>query len=317
MQTALTSWRKSREPRAFQVLFLIAGISAFAVLSKLFLSIFGRPLAGDNETSLPNLNGRDRRVHVRNSTQLSGSEILSRPFARRIIVSERTRLIYCPIPKAACSNWKYLIRKFEGFDDYRDLTKAHNPLFSGLRYLSDYSPAEVESLLVDPGYFKFAFVRDPYTRLLSCYMDKFQSNDVTFKKTEYRTFLAELYDWHYARYVNLDTEPPPSFAEFVDEIAKQNPLSMNDHWMPQTLLCGFGEMPYDFVGRMESLRTDATYVLQRLGRPDEHFPNQAEIGFPPSGATSNSSSDRYTLETMMKVRVIYDVDFNSQLGSRE
>lgn len=63
----------------------------------------------------------------------SGAEILSKPFAKRIIVSERHRFIYCPVPKVANSNWKYLIRKNEGFEDYDDLTKAHNANTSGLR----------------------------------------------------------------------------------------------------------------------------------------------------------------------------------------
>lgn len=266
----------------------------------------------------PEFQGRARRVFVRNSTHLNGFAILSRAFARRIIVSERARLMYCPIPKAACSNWKYLIRKFEGFDDFYDLSKAHDPLLSGLRYLSDYSAAEVERLLADPRYFKYAFVRDPYSRILSCYMDKFRNKDEKYRESEYRAFLAALYGWRTIRFLDTDREPPPSFTAFVDEVSKQSPGSMNDHWMPQTLLCGFGEMPYDFVGRLESLETDAKYVFHRIGRPDEHFPSQLEIGFPPSGANHKHVSDAlYTLETMFKVRVIYDIDFNSELGQNQ
>jgi Sulfotransferase family len=258
-----------------------------------------------------------RRVTVRNATSLSGTEILARPFARRIIVSEKSKLIFCPIPKAACSNWKYLIRKFEGCDDYFDMSKAHLPELTGLRYLTDYSPHEVQILLSDPSFFKFAFVRDPYMRAVSCYMDKFQSYNDAYMRTEYRKFLGQLYDWRYARSLDIyDPSSRPSFSAFVDELAKQDPMAMNEHWMPQTLLCGFGDMPYDFVGRMESLNEDVDYVFQKIGRPNETFPTHADIGFPPSstGSTRAVADDLYALETMIKIRVIYDVDFNSKLG---
>jgi hypothetical protein len=197
------------------------------------------------------------------------------------------------------------------------MSKAHLPELTGLRYLTDYSPHEVQILLSDPSFFKFAFVRDPYMRAVSCYMDKFQSYNDAYMRTEYRKFLGQLYDWRYARSLDIyDPSSRPSFSAFVDELAKQDPMAMNEHWMPQTLLCGFGDMPYDFVGRMESLNEDVDYVFQKIGRPNETFPTHADIGFPPSstGSTRAVADDLYALETMIKIRVIYDVDFNSKLG---
>lgn len=259
--------------------------------------------------------GAGRAVRVANTTHMSGEELLARPFAARIIVSEKSRLVYCPVPKAASSNWKFLIRKFEGLDDYDDMARAHLPATSGLRYLTDYSPREVESLVADPSFFKFAFVRDPYARAVSCYMDKFLNAADEYVQNEYRGFVAELYDWRFARSLDVDTAPRPSFVEFVDELAKQSPMAMNEHWRPQTLLCGFGEMPYDFIGRMDNLEADAAYVLERLSRQNEQFPSQKDIGFPSSGASDGKGDDFLTLETMTKLRIIYDVDFNSKLGS--
>lgn len=272
-------------------------------------SDFGLSSRDGNDLVLPDL-GLDHRIKISNDTMLTGSEILARPFARRIIVSERSRLIYCPIPKVASSSWKYMIRKFEGLDDYFELSKAHSPLTSGLRYLSDYSPNEVDALLKDPSFFKFVFVRDPYLRAASCYMDKFQNRHEAYTRKEYPLFLAELYDWRYVRSLNLDTAPRPSFAEFVDQLSMQNPMTMNEHWMPQTLLCGFGEMPFDFVGHLESLPGDAQHVLSRIGRHEEQFPSQTQIGFPSSGASDGGADEFFTLEAMAKLRLIYDVDFN-------
>lgn len=236
--------------------------------------------------------------------------ILSQPFAADVIVSEVNKLIYCPIPKAASSNWKYLIRKLEGFPDYADLLTAHNRNKSSLRYLTDYSPHEVKRLLTDKQYFKFAFVRNPYLRLLSCYMDKFRNLDRNYTTTEYIPFLADAFSWRYARSVDPQTDPRPSFRAFINAIYTADPGCMNHHWRPQTLLCGFGFIEYDFIGRMENLSADAHHVLAAIGHPQERFPTHHEINFPPSGASLELAQRLYSAEMMFKVRTLYAEDFH-------
>ncbi len=158
-------------------------------------------------------------------------------------------------------------------------------------------------------FFKFAFVRDPYRRALSAYMDKFRNTDPDYVRREYRVFLAALLGWRYARAVNVNIAPRPSFQDFVDVLFETPREDMNSHWMPQTMLCGFNEMRYDFVGRMEHLAVDAAFVFRALNRTDEHFPSHEEIGFPPSGASSSLAEKVYTPDLMRKVRLIYDEDF--------
>ncbi|GAB0490633.1 hypothetical protein MMPV_001870 [Pyropia vietnamensis] len=297
-------------------------------------------------------------------TPVPAGDITRRPWASRILVSERRKVLFCPIPKAANSNWKYLLRRLEGYGDYANLSKLHNPALSGLRYLSDYSAGEAATLLADPTYTKFVFVRDPYTRLLSAYMDKIASTQPAFVHAELRTFLAHLMDWRWvkARVASvsggsasppkaaaggagvaggagmagsgggggggggvtgvvggvghggsggIEAVPRPSFRAFVDELLKAPPAAMNAHWAPQTLLCGFGEMPYDFVGRFERLTDDAAALLARIGAPPGvTFPTQAEIGFPPSGAAA-VAGDYWSLDLMLKARLLYDVDFHT------
>ncbi|KAK1869273.1 hypothetical protein I4F81_011752 [Pyropia yezoensis] len=225
-------------------------------------------------------------------------------------------------------NWKYLLRRLEGYGGYANLSKLHSPALLGLRYLSDYSAGEAAELLADPAYTKFVLVRDPYTCLLSAYMDKIASTQPTFVHAELRAFLAHLMDWRWvkARVASvgggggagggalppdaaagvggavrvaevgggggsggdrngvggvavaaggvgrggsggIEAAPRPSFRAFVDELLKVPPAAMNPHWAPQSLLCGFGEMPYDFVGRFERLAADAATLLAHIGAP--------------------------------------------------
>lgn len=247
---------------------------------------------------------------TRSLSHASILRILSSPLASRIIVSEPSKVIFCPTPKAANTNWKYLLRKWANVPDYTDLHASHNPFHSSFRYLCDYSATEALHLLTSPQYFRFLFVRDPYVRLLSAYMDKFRNTNPEYLRSEYRLFLAQLYSWRVARSIDIFKEPRPSFTMFVDEIAKHKPSEMNAHWMPQSVFCGIGLIPYDFIGRMEHLQRDVKHVFDRLNKSQEHFPSGVELGFPPSGASTHLAEEMYTEDLKYKVRLIYQNDFH-------
>lgn len=120
-------------------------------------------------------------------------------------VSEKAKVMYCPVPKAANSNWKYLIRKYEGFEDYTDLAKAHDRSQSGLKYLQDFNADSLTALLNDPTILKFTFVRDPFSRTLSCYLNKFNSKEKDGE--EYKVYMAQLYGWVWVKEHDLVSEP--------------------------------------------------------------------------------------------------------------
>lgn len=65
---------------------------------------------------------------------------------RQGMVFEKYKAIYFPIPKVACSSIKVFLTDFAEFS-LDDLDKFKN-------------------------YFKFAFVRNPWDRLVSCYINK-------------------------------------------------------------------------------------------------------------------------------------------------
>lgn len=208
-------------------------------------------------------------------TGMSVEWMLRQSFASRIIVSESAKLLYCPISNAASSNWKHLIRKFEGIHDYTNLARSNSPEFSGLKYLTDYSEERVKEFLGDPNMFKFVFVKDPTVRAADTYINKIENS---MDRDEYRGFMQNLYNSTYAN-KELSKKPHPTFRQFVIQVAKQMPEHMDEHWRPQTRLCGFGALKYDFIGRMETLENDAAHVLNRLGRMTEKFPVQEQNTF--------------------------------------
>ncbi|CAH3022964.1 unnamed protein product [Porites evermanni] len=87
-----------------------------------------------------------------------------------IIVNDEYKVIFCYIPKVACSQWK---RVFLALDNRTDVDDVHdNKHYKFLLY--DYSDEDIKVRL--KSYFKFVFVREPLERLLSAYNNKFVNN---------------------------------------------------------------------------------------------------------------------------------------------
>ena len=107
---------------------------------------------------------------------------------------------------------------------------------------SDLTEAETQQV---PSLFRFAFVRNPYSRTLSAYLDKIargkrQPLELTRKSSR-----------------------PPSFEDFCVYL-EDGGLYENPHWAPQSSVLIFRPDDYDFIGRTESLGSDLNVVIKRL-----------------------------------------------------
>lgn len=98
-----------------------------------------------------------------------------------------------------------------------------------------------------PDLFVFAFVRDPLSRLASCYRSKIAANNLT------RGMAMEG--------LTADT----TFAEFVHHVATRNDRRCNIHYRPQAAILSMphGHRP-DFIGRFENLREDWAALTKML-----------------------------------------------------
>uniref|UniRef100_A0A3P9HLA7 Carbohydrate sulfotransferase n=1 Tax=Oryzias latipes TaxID=8090 RepID=A0A3P9HLA7_ORYLA len=93
-----------------------------------------------------------------------------------VIVDDKHGIIYCYIPKVACTNWKRTLIALNYSEPYPDpMSFEHNWVHDSERfqYLNDFPKAEREAKLKH--YTKFLFVRDPFVRLISAYRDKMQN----------------------------------------------------------------------------------------------------------------------------------------------
>jgi hypothetical protein len=200
--------------------------------------------------------------------------------------------MYVTVPKAACTTILTTLQWLEADGDESRLPddphdKRNSPLLGPLDDMRLFKKA-----MKTRCFLKFSFVRNPYTRILSCYLDKIAGHpDLK------RAYLPKL---------GLPPDGEFSFREFLELVGRQQPREMNVHWAPQSFLLSSDKVGYDFLGRVERLETDLARVLDMRDLPAPPVSRRAR-----SHATGAHKrlSDFYGPEEIALVREIYAEDF--------
>ena len=90
---------------------------------------------------------------------------------KNFVYLEKQGVVFGYVPKVACTNWKIALRRLQGFANYQDVEIAHDRERSGLRFLDPLDSKDIK-ILESPRIKKIAFVRNPYSRVLSAYLNK-------------------------------------------------------------------------------------------------------------------------------------------------
>ncbi len=239
------------------------------------------------------------------------------------IVVEKYKLVFFTIPKNACTTWKMLFRRINGVPQYQDQDHRrglpHDPARNGLRYLWHYSLEEANRIITSPEYTKAIFVREPKQRFLSAYLDKAVAlPDFLRRKCCRNTTATNRRELACSGQVHT----PVQFLDLIQECK-------DAHWVQQHYRMEDKYWPYiNFIGRHESIETDAKRLLEKIGAWEE---------FGKSGWGKNSqepifrkgtnqwqthttdSTEKYdmffTPELERKVEEFYATDYeNSKLG---
>nr|XP_057940620.1 carbohydrate sulfotransferase 11-like isoform X2 [Doryrhamphus excisus] len=207
--------------------------------------------------------------------------VLSPEDLKHLIVDDNHSLIYCYVPKVACTNWKRVLMVLTSDGRYTDplsipANEAH--IAGNLRALSEFSVPEINRRLRT--YLKFVFVREPFERLVSAYRNKFTRSYNTAFHKRYGTKIIRRHR----------TKPDPealekgndvSFQEFVRYLVDpqtQREEPFNEHWERVHSLCQPCLIHYDIVGKYETLEPDAQAVLSLAGVEDKlQFPTSGKI----------------------------------------
>lgn len=198
-----------------------------------------------------------------------------------ISISDKYKFIYFETPKVACSTIKTTLFKAEG-KEIKDIhLKKNYPLISPLKAKQNMS-------FYFDNYFSFAFVRNPYSRILSCYLDKIIGD-----QKERNIRLPKL---------GFKSTDVISFEEFL--LAVKSHLTEDIHWMPQTILLSSKKINLSFIGKIENFEEDFSFVLSSLNI-ETNIKN-----YRPHSVSADTKLKEYLNEkTISLIKEIYYDDF--------
>lgn len=194
--------------------------------------------------------------------------ITKQRFASQFFVDEDRKTIYCSIPKVACTSFKIYLRQIKNLSNPYDSWVVHDPSKSGLKELWwHYSERAAIKIITCPDFFKFTFVRNPFSRAVSVFLDKHVNGGPPYTRQHWnRKFFGQL-GFRASRF-SKNPGGLLSFGQFVDLVGgvmRRERETIEPHIAPQMDMCALNEIKYDFVGRFENLEEDAKKVMGIIG----------------------------------------------------
>lgn len=230
------------------------------------------------------------------------------------LVNEEREFIYGFIPKVASGSLTVWFLKVLGHEDIS--IGSHG--YARSRYSLLNQPLRI-SMQMWERLFKFAFVRNPWSRLLSSYLGIFllrrspqPSYELIAKPIMVRirrkiggTHRSELY---------------VTFAEFARWVcSNKNDYITNSHWRSQSWFIEPGIM--DFIGKFENLSEDMEYIIQKF-KLHSSVPHRHKTEYRSDGSHSARkfcdipSIDLQEMEGLPTYRQFYSAELKEMVAER-
>ena len=234
---------------------------------------------------------------------------------KNLIVDTNYKLVYCNVPKVACTNWKLVFEKLAGLvETDKNVTqrKINSKLREKLTYMNNYTNDSAQEAMNKS--LVFIFVRHPFTRLLSAYRNKLDPSSTSlYKRRIGLGMLTSLYgkqninnsNWVY----NL------TFSDFVTYISnRENARShyRDIHWNQLFQHCSPCGVNYDFIGKLETIHNDVNYLFKLAnleGVVKFRGPEGSSPTFCGKTTTLYKYFDDVPVEIVKRLYKRYEVDF--------
>jgi hypothetical protein len=96
------------------------------------------------------------------------------------------------------------------------------------------------------------FVRNPFVRTLSAYLDKMTRHD------------GDVHRYIFHERHRLPHDRDLDFVTFLRYLREETVQEMDGHWGVQTYMSGIEHFEFDFIGRVEAINTHLPDLIQRL-----------------------------------------------------
>ncbi len=214
-------------------------------------------------------------------------------------ISLNHRYIYISTPKVASSSLLMTLQRLEWGDAafLHDPTwEVHDRALSPL--LTPLQVTSFEKLVSDRAFVKFCFVRNPFDRLISAYLNKVRAED-HFKERMMERLGKSGAD--------------VSFDEFVDFVVSEPAEEMDLHYAIQYYQTFHELIDFDFTGHFETFDSDITQVGRLIGIDIAQY----LVRFDPHRTGVKNYSEYLTDRNLSLIREKYERDFTTFGYSRE
>ena len=183
------------------------------------------------------------------------------------VVIRQYKLIFFPIPKVACTDWKLLFRRMEGQPEWNttglNLHDLHNPIINNLTTLDQIPLDEAQHILTSSEWTRAVFLREPKERLLSAFLDKFVN-----KKQFFRNKCCQQ-RYNASKEECRRRQEDSQFSYFLNRTLD----CLNDHWNPQySMIDAKWWDTINFVGYLDNVFDDAKKSLQSITFIEDRMP---------------------------------------------
>lgn len=197
-------------------------------------------------------------------------------------ISLKNRYVYIQVSKAGSSTVKYYLQKKEFEGTQFTVQDVNNRRVSP--HISPYQLSETAflNILGSDEFRKVSVVRNPYSRLLSCYLHRIVGNPDSASARWYRRCFGGPADY------------VPSFDEFIINITNQESREMELHWRVQSDELLFDQLKYSFVARMEDFPSSLGALGDHIfGKPGFAFDSLGSINASPMQTNAKSQVETF------------------------
>ncbi len=214
----------------------------------------------------------------------------------RMVFTDDLSLLYIAIPKTGCTAVKTLLAGPAGLlgretAPWRSSPRVHKAWRDRPGNWSSLSPDRRARLLEGPGVFRFTSVRNPFERIVSCYLNKVAPLGG-------RTGLA----------ARMRAGGVDSLLSFLEAVAGEAPLVRDVHCRAMTDLCRPDRIVFEQIIRYECFEADVRTAMAAAGLGDRPPPQ------PPWSNRTNAGAHLAELLGSRErdlVRAIYRDDFEA------
>ena len=256
------------------------------------------------------MNGEERARLVKERceqySELTTCLYPSRGVIKRMLPVVQKKFALCVMGKTGSSNWRTLILQMKGVitdQEARNMIYPHGKEYwvdKGTVYFYEGRERRQMIRTIRSDYYKVTFVRDPLSRLLSAYRDKFtgSSQEHSFKVYRTKRALEMCTCVEELRLVRPDGDLiPDEIYSYMSEEVKQHcnhgggeqivslgifflilifmpqdfkgdvlkELTVNTHFSDMMSMCDHCRINYDFIGTVETMDTDFEFLKKKLG----------------------------------------------------